>query len=186
MAKTEFVIEPGRQDIVITRTFDAPRDVVFEALTDPAVVAKWWGGPGEVTVDQSEARHGGRWRLVSRDDEGNDWAFRGIYHDVTPSERVIYTFEFEGMPGHVALETVTLEEVDGKTKYVSTSVYSVDRGPRRHGADRDGTRRRGGPGRAGIHRREPLTGPGCALLRRSRPTRDGGGAKLSVRARPGR
>jgi uncharacterized protein YndB with AHSA1/START domain len=123
MTKTEFVIEPDRQDIVITRTFDAPRDVVFEALTDPTVVAKWWGGPGEVTVDQYEARHGGRWRLVSRDDDGNDWAFRGIYHDVTPSERVIYTFEFEGMPGHVALETVTLEEVDGKTKYVSTSVY---------------------------------------------------------------
>ena len=131
MAKTEFVIEPGRQDIVITRTFDAPRDVVFEALTEPALVAKWWGGPDGVTVDQFEARHGGRWRFVSRDDDGNDWAFRGIYHDVVPSERVTYTFEFEGMPGHVALETVRLEEVDGKTRYVSTSVYqSVE--------DRDG------------------------------------------------
>jgi len=123
MAKTEFVIEPGQQDIVITRTFDAPRDVVFEALTDPALVAKWWGGPYGITVDRLDLEHGGRWRLLSRDDDGNEWAFRGVYHDVTPSERVIYTFEFEGMPGHVALETVTLEEVDGKTRYVSTSVY---------------------------------------------------------------
>jgi uncharacterized protein YndB with AHSA1/START domain len=123
MAKTEFVIEPGQQDIVITRTFDAPRDVVFKALTDPTLVAKWWGGPDGLTIDQLDIEHGGRWRFVSRDDDGNEWAFRGVYHDVTPSERVIYTFEFEGMPGHVALETVTLEEVDGKTKYVSTSVY---------------------------------------------------------------
>jgi uncharacterized protein YndB with AHSA1/START domain len=123
MAKTEFVIEPGRQDIVMTRTFDAPRDVVFEALTDPALVAKWWGGPDGLTVAEFDIKHGGRWRFVSRDDEGNEWAFRGVYHDVTPSERVIYTFEFEGMPGHVALETITLEDVDGRTKYVNTSVY---------------------------------------------------------------
>ena len=125
MAKTEFVIEPGQQDIVIKRTFDAPRDVVFEALTDPTVLAKWWGGPDEVTVDRYEARHGGQWRFVSTDDEGGEWAFRGVYHDVVPSERVTYTFEFEGMPGHIALETVTLEESDGKTTYVSNSVFQT-------------------------------------------------------------
>ncbi len=135
MAETEFVIEPGRQDVIITRVFDAPRDVVFQACTDPKQIPNWWGpAKYETTVDRADVRPGGSWRFVSRDEEGNEYTFTGVYHDIVAPERVVQTFEFEGMPGHVSLETLTLEEdsdLTGKTKYVGVSVFqSVE--------DRDG------------------------------------------------
>jgi uncharacterized protein YndB with AHSA1/START domain len=124
MGDTEFIIEPGRQDIVITRVFDAPRDVVFKALTDPNLIPNWWGpAKYEVIVDRADIRPGGTWRYISRDTDGTEYAFKGVYHDLVAPERVVQTFEFEGAPGHVSLETLTLEEVDGKTKYVGVSVF---------------------------------------------------------------
>jgi uncharacterized protein YndB with AHSA1/START domain len=132
MGETEFVIEPGRQDIVITRDFDAPREVVFKALTDPNLIPNWWGPARyETTVDRADVRPGGQWRYVSRDADGTEYGFRGVYHDIVAPDRVVQTFEFEGMPGHVSLETATLEEVDGKTRYVGVSVFQSV-------ADRDG------------------------------------------------
>jgi len=132
MGETEFVIEPGRQDIVITRVFDAPREVVFKALTDPNLIPSWWGPARyETTVDRADVRPGGQWRYVSRDADGTEYGFRGVYHDIVAPDRVVQTFEFEGMPGHVSLETATLEEVDGKTRYVGVSVFQSV-------ADRDG------------------------------------------------
>lgn len=129
MSKTTVTAEPGKQDLTITRTFDAPRELVFKLYTDPDRVPQWWG-PGTV-VHEMEPRSGGRWRFVQRDDEGNEYAFRGVYHDITAPERVINTFEFEGMPGHVLLETITFSEENGKTTYHSQSVFqSVE--------DRDG------------------------------------------------
>jgi uncharacterized protein YndB with AHSA1/START domain len=124
MAETEFIIEPGRQDIVIRRTFDAPRDAVYRAMTDPALIPRWWG-PRRLTteVDRMEVTPGGRWRFLNRDDEGNEFGFKGVYHDVVAPQRVVQTFEFEGAPGHVALETMTLEEADGKTICVAQSVH---------------------------------------------------------------
>jgi uncharacterized protein YndB with AHSA1/START domain len=123
VSETEFVIEPGRQDIVITRVFDAPREVVFKAMTDPNLIPKWWGPRSlETVVDQLEVRPGGRWRFTHSDDAGV-YGFRGVYHDVVAPERIIQTFEFEGAPGHVALETMTLEDAGGKTKYVAQSVH---------------------------------------------------------------
>ncbi|MBA3490434.1 MAG: SRPBCC family protein [Longispora sp.] len=124
MNKAEFVIEPGRQDIVITRMFDAPRELVFRAMTDPELIPSWWGPRKYKTiVDEAEIRPGGRWRFLNRDDEGNEYAFKGVYHDIDAPGRVVWTFEFEGAPGHVSLETMTLEEVDGKTKFVTVAVY---------------------------------------------------------------
>lgn len=124
MGKTEFIIEPGRQDIVITRVFDAPRDVVFKAVTDPTLIPKWWGPRSvDTVVDQMDVRPGGRWRFIHGEGDGSQWGFKGVYHDVVAPERVVQTFEFEGAPGHVALETLTLEEVDGKTKYVVQSLH---------------------------------------------------------------
>ncbi|MDQ3989726.1 MAG: SRPBCC family protein [Actinomycetota bacterium] len=132
MGETEFVIEPGRQDIVITRVFDAPREVVFKALTDPNLIPSWWGPARyETTVDRADVRPGGQWRYVSREADGTQYGFRGVYHDIVAPDRVVQTFEFEGMPGHVSLDTATLEEVDGKTKYVGVSVFQSV-------ADRDG------------------------------------------------
>src|SRR5260370_29095788 len=78
-----------------------------------------------------EVRPGGQWRYVQADAQGNEFGFKGIYHDVVSGQRIVSTFEFEGMPGHVALDTLTLEEVDGKTRYTTVSVFQSI-------ADRDG------------------------------------------------
>lgn len=124
MSETEIIVEPGRQDIVMTRVFDAPRDVVFKAMTDPDLIPNWWGPRRYTTeVDRMEVRPGGLWRFLNRDEDGNEYAFKGVYHDIVSPERIVQTFEFEGMPGHVQLETATLEEVDGKTRYMAVSVF---------------------------------------------------------------
>ncbi|HEY6738259.1 MAG TPA: SRPBCC family protein [Actinopolymorphaceae bacterium] len=132
MAETEFVIEPGRQDIVMTHVFDAPRAKVFLAVTDPELVTRWLGPRGmEMQVDTWQMKPGGLWRYVHRDADGNEYGFHGVVHDISTPERIVQTFEFEGLPGHVSLETLTLEEIDGRTRYVSVSVFqSVE--------DRDG------------------------------------------------
>jgi uncharacterized protein YndB with AHSA1/START domain len=133
MADMQVVADPGTQEIVITRSFDAPRELVFKAFTDPDAIRQWWGQrANETIVDKLEARPGGIWRFVQRDGEGNEYGFHGVYHEVVSPERSVYTFEFEGMPGHVGLVTVTLEEQDGKTHMTETSLFpSVE--------DRDGT-----------------------------------------------
>jgi len=132
MAKTTITAEPGKQEIVITRLFDAPRDLVFKTVTDPNLIPQWWGPAKYATVvDKMDPRPGGQWRFVQSDDEGNEWGFHGIYHEVVAPERIVQTFEFEGFPGHVSLETSRLEDQDGKTLMVNTAVYqSVE--------DRDG------------------------------------------------
>jgi uncharacterized protein YndB with AHSA1/START domain len=124
MSDVAYTIEPGRQEIIMTRTFDAPRDLVFKTMMDPSLIPQWWGPRRHTTmVDEMEVRPGGRWRYVLRDPEGNETAFHGVYHDLTPPERMVLTFEWEGTPGHVLLETVTLEEVDGKTRLTDQSVF---------------------------------------------------------------
>jgi uncharacterized protein YndB with AHSA1/START domain len=133
MGNTEFVIEPGRQDIIIRRVFDAPPDVVFKAFIDPEIVAKWMGpAKYEATIDHWDAAPGGSWRFIHHDpDDGTEYAFKGVFHDVVAPGRLVRTFEYEGVPGHVSLETATFDEVDGQTRYVGVSVFqSVE--------DRDG------------------------------------------------
>lgn len=131
MTKLNVIAEPGKHEIIMTREFDAPRALVFKALTDPALIPQWWG-PKSVTtsVDKMEVKPGGLWRYVQRDANG-EYGFHGVYHSVDSPERMIYTFEFEGMPGHVLLETVTLEEHNGKTKITDSSIFQSV-------ADRDG------------------------------------------------
>jgi len=111
------IVEPSERVLVITRIFDAPRELVFKAYTDPNLIPQWWGLRSSTTiVDKMDVRPGGVWRFVQRDAEGNEYAFNGQYREIVPPERLAYTFEFEGMPGHVLLETVTFEERGGKTK----------------------------------------------------------------------
>jgi uncharacterized protein YndB with AHSA1/START domain len=131
--ETLFVIEPARQDMVMTREFDAPRDLVFKTLTDPDLVPRWWGPRSHTTrVDLMEVKFGGAWRYVQHDADGNEFGFRGAYHDVVAPGRLVTTLEFEGMPGHVGLVTTTLEEIDGRTRLTELSLFpSVE--------DRDGT-----------------------------------------------
>ncbi|MBK8020871.1 MAG: SRPBCC family protein [Chloroflexi bacterium] len=132
MGKTNLVAEPGTYEIRVTREFDAPRDLVFRAFTDPALVPRWWGLRSTTTVvDKYEAKPGGSWRLVQHGEDGAEDAFHGVFHEVTPSERIVYTFEYEGIPGHVLLETITFESDGDKTRITDASVFqSVE--------DRDG------------------------------------------------
>ena len=132
MSDLKVVADPGTHEIVITRSFEAPRELVFEAWTDPDAVRQWWGqATSETVIDELEPRAGGRWRFLERDGEGNEYGFHGVYHETVAPERIVYTFEFEGMPGHVLLETVVLEEQDGRTLMTDTSVFQSV-------ADRDG------------------------------------------------
>ncbi len=115
VGKTRLVAEPGKQEIVVTRLFDAPRERVFKAMTDPQLLPHWWGPERYTTaVEKMDVKPGGSWRFVQTAADGI-YAFHGVYHQVSSPERLVYTFEYEGTPGHVALETVTYEDVGGKT-----------------------------------------------------------------------
>ena len=123
---TRISAEPGKQEIVISRVFDSLRELVFKAFTDPNHIPKWWGPKRfTTTVDKMDLRPGGIWRFVQRDAGGNEYAFHGVYHEIVPPERLVYTFEFEGMPGHVLLETVTFEEHAAKTILTNRSVFQT-------------------------------------------------------------
>ncbi len=123
---------PSDRQIVVTRVFDAPQELVWKAYTDPAAIPQWWGPRSHTTtVDKMDVRPGGAWRYVSHDADGNEYGFRGEYREVVPLQRLVATFEFEPMPGHVSVETLTLVEHEGKTALTNTSVFdSVE--------DRDG------------------------------------------------
>jgi uncharacterized protein YndB with AHSA1/START domain len=125
--KTTIIAEPGKQEMRITREFDAPRELVFQAFTDPELYVQWLG-PRRLTtmLDTFEPRSGGRWRYLQKDQSGNEFGFHGVYHEVRAPERIIGTFEFEGLPqaGHVALETLSLEELPGgRTRLTAQSVF---------------------------------------------------------------
>jgi uncharacterized protein YndB with AHSA1/START domain len=122
--QTAVVTTPADREIHIERIFDAPRDRVFAAFTDPELIPQWWG-PHETTtiVDQMDVRAGGSWRFVSRNADGGETAFRGTYREVSAPERIVQTFEWEGMPGHISVETATFEDLGDRTKVVTTSLF---------------------------------------------------------------
>lgn len=127
--KTQFTIEPGRHDIISERTFDAPIDKVFKVFLDQDMISKWWGGSKYKTeVEVYEPRAGGSWKFAQTDGDGNTWRFHGVIHEINHEEyRAIQTFEFDGLPekGHVALDTMTLTEKDGKTTMRTISVFQT-------------------------------------------------------------
>ena len=127
MNKTTIIAEPGKQEIIITREFDAPRALVFRAFTDPELFTQWLG-PREYTMvlERFEPKDGGSWRYIHRDRDGNEYGFHGVFHEVTAPERIIQTFEFDGLPekGHATLEVARFEELpDGRTRLKSQSVF---------------------------------------------------------------
>jgi uncharacterized protein YndB with AHSA1/START domain len=138
--ETRITAEPDRHDHTITREFEAPRELVFKAFTDPELVVKWLGPHGlKMTIEKFESKDGGTYRYTHEDQEGNNFVFRGVNHEVLPPERIIGTFEFEGLPerGHVALQTAKFEALSGgRTRVVSQSVFQSI-------ADRDGMLRSG-------------------------------------------
>lgn len=125
------ITTPAEREIRIERIFNAPRDRVWKAMTDPKLVAQWWGRGNKLVIERMEVERGGHWRFVEHSPEGAH-GFEGRYAEVTPPERVVQTFEWDGMPGHVALETVTLEDLgDGRTRIINTSLFHTTE-------DRDG------------------------------------------------
>jgi uncharacterized protein YndB with AHSA1/START domain len=118
------VSTPSEREIRLEREFDAPRERVFAVLTDPALISEWWGPRGTATeVDQMDVRPGGAWRYVVRNQDGSETAFRGTYREIVAPERIVQTFEWEGMPGHVSVETAVLEDLGERTRLVSTSLF---------------------------------------------------------------
>lgn len=133
--KTKVTAEPGKQELFITREFDAPRELVFKAFIDPQLYMQWLGPRNyKMELEKFEPRPGGNWRFTHTDDKGNSFGFHGVNHEVHPPDLLIDTFEFEGLPerGHVSLETARFEELSGgRTKLTIQSVFQSV-------ADRDG------------------------------------------------
>jgi uncharacterized protein YndB with AHSA1/START domain len=122
--KTQIIAEPGTQQTEITRAFNAPRELLFRAYTEPDLLVQWLG-PRQytMTIDRYEVRDGGTWRYVHSDADGNAFGFHGVFHGTPSVDGIVQTFEFEGMPGHVCLETLTFEEQGGTTLVRTSSVY---------------------------------------------------------------
>jgi uncharacterized protein YndB with AHSA1/START domain len=125
------VTKPAEREIRIERIFQAPRERVWRAMSEPDLIAQWWGRGNKLVIERLEFERGGHWRFVEHSDHGVH-GFEGRYREISPYDRVVQTFEWDGMPGHVVIETMTLEDLgDGRTKLVNTSLFHT-------AAERDG------------------------------------------------
>ncbi len=114
---------PGNREIRIERVFDAPLDLVWRAYTEPDLICQWWGRGNNLDIERLEVVRGGHWRFVEHHEGGSD-GFEGRFREVTPKERMVQTFEWDGMPGYVAINTAEFEDLgDGRTKVVTTSLF---------------------------------------------------------------
>ncbi len=133
--KTLIIAEPGKQEFFIVREFDAPRALVFKAFSDKKLLEGWLGCQQmKIKYQKFEPKAGGSYRYISTMENGMSFGFHGVCHDFSPPERIIQTFEFEGLPetGHVVLETTKFEDLpSGRTKVTVQSVFQSL-------ADRDG------------------------------------------------
>ena len=117
---TARVTTPTDREIRIERVFNAPRARVWQAFTDPKMVAQWWGRGHKLVIERMELQRGGQWRYVEHSSDGPH-GFEGRYREVTPPQRLVQTFEWDGMPGYVMIETVNFEDLgDGRTRVVTT------------------------------------------------------------------
>jgi uncharacterized protein YndB with AHSA1/START domain len=120
---TEITVDPHVPLVRITREFDAPPEKVFRAHTDPELVVQWNGPRGtEMRIDHYDCRTGGSYRYLHMS-HGNEFGFRGCFHEVRPAELIVQTFTFEGVPDGVALERLVLEDLGGgRTRLTATSL----------------------------------------------------------------
>ncbi len=122
---------PTDREIPVERIFDAPRERVWRAFTEPALLALWWGRGNERDIVTFEPVPGGHWR-VEEHSEGQTHGFEGRFGEIEPMDRIVQTFEWDGMPAHTILETVQFDDLgDGRTRVVNTSLFFTT-------ADRDG------------------------------------------------
>jgi uncharacterized protein YndB with AHSA1/START domain len=113
---TATVTLPTDEQILITREFNAPKELVYRAWTTPELVKRWWNAKrGEVTIAEIDLRVGGAWRYVMVTDDGFEVGFHGEFREIVPNERIVATEVYEGMPDAEAVNTVTFTEVDGRT-----------------------------------------------------------------------
>jgi uncharacterized protein YndB with AHSA1/START domain len=118
-------LTPSDREVVVERVFNAPRHVVWRALTEPEQLAQWWGRGNKLVIEKLELWPGGRWRFVEHAGDGV-YGFEGIYREVTPPERLSWTFAWDSMEGHAVLDTTTLADLDGgRTKVVSRSLFQT-------------------------------------------------------------
>jgi uncharacterized protein YndB with AHSA1/START domain len=126
MAKTQITAEAGVPQIIMTCDFDAPRDLVFRAYTEPELLVQWLG-PRDLTmtVGENEIRDGGRWRFIHTDAGGHEHGFHGVFHGTPSPDGIVRTFEYEGAPGHVSMETLSLTERGGRTLVRTISSFQT-------------------------------------------------------------
>jgi uncharacterized protein YndB with AHSA1/START domain len=127
ITRNNLTTAPLEREIVMTRFFDAPRKLIFKTYTDPNLIPEWWGPKKSMTtVVKMDVRPGGIWQFVQRGSDDSEYVFNGMYHEIAPPDRLIQTFEFEGLPDHVTIETITFEEEHGgKTKLTSKSFFQT-------------------------------------------------------------
>jgi uncharacterized protein YndB with AHSA1/START domain len=121
--KTMDVQVLGDLEIVMTRAFDAPLDLVWEVHTKAEHLKKWWARGHEMD-GELDFRPGGKWRFVEHGPDGEEWAFRGEIREIVPRELIVQTFEWEGLPGHISVERLVFAEKDGKTVLTGTSTFA--------------------------------------------------------------
>ena len=126
MSELHITAEPGIPQILTERELDAPRELVYRAFTEPDLLAQWLG-PRKytMTVDRYDLRDGGSWRYVHTDEEGNAWGFHGVFHGEPSLDGLVQTFEFEGAPGNVQMDTVTFEGRGERTIVRTNSVFQT-------------------------------------------------------------
>ena len=117
------ITTPSDREIRVERIFDAPRSKVWRAYSQPELIAQWWGRGNKLVIEKFEFEKGGHWRFVEHSDQGVH-GFEGRFREITPEERMVQTFEWDGMPGYVAVDTATFEDLgDGRTKIVAVSIF---------------------------------------------------------------
>ena len=123
-AQRATITTPNEREISVERTFDASRNRVWDAYTKPELLAQWWGRGNKLVIEKLEVERGGHWRFIEHHDGTID-GFEGRFREVTPKDRIVQTFEWDGMPGYVIITTAEFKDLgDGRTKVVSTSLFS--------------------------------------------------------------
>jgi uncharacterized protein YndB with AHSA1/START domain len=113
----------GDRQIVVERIFNASRENVWRAFSEPDLLAQCWGGGANLDIERFEFKRGGHWRFVGHSD-GETHGFEGRYREITPKDLISMTFDWDGMPGHINVETITFEDLgDGRTKIINTSLF---------------------------------------------------------------
>jgi uncharacterized protein YndB with AHSA1/START domain len=126
MSKTTIIAAPGSLEVRMERVFPAARERVFAAYTDAKAIPQWWGPRRLVTtVEKLEPRAGGQWRFIQRDTDGSSHGFHGVFHACTAPTQIVQTFEYEGAPGNVLLDSISFEAAGAHTKVIAQSIFQT-------------------------------------------------------------